>query len=1106
MPAAGGANTRAKQKKVKRPQAPHGPGGTLLRTPKKKRVRAPAGDVSTGGGYNLKPAKKIERKRVKTRKVRQTQVKDVKSDRDLGTAKLYKQLDEYKDLQEKVKGKRLQRAFREHDVKTIERVSDAHAAAAVARSPVLKVLDQTTRPLHAVAAAAREDVKDVKAGKFPVGQGSLKAAKRGIQNKDKSTFSDVAKDLGVKNKYVAGAVGLVGDIALDPLTYATGGTSSAAKQAARSASRKAQREAVKSGATKASGKAAQTQALKRGLSPTEAKRVRKTAEKKTALRAGRKAGEKAAVGKQTNNGLSVRFAGHQIPGITRSTAAVKRAPRKVASKTKLDQTRVGAKVDRAQQSVRDAVRSTAAEVNPNIVPVGVERETYQSMRRAARTARAKTQRGDVYAALGAHSFRDRVGEDNYQRVLYAIEEGTVNGLPKPLRGEANRWIQRNKKRLKTEKRAGLKVGDVTDADKGVVDYVPQLRVDLDKTSKQQAGKGPGKVAPAFAKGRQAGTLREKNLKNPGRYSEDMGVIEATRASQSSRSLAKAEMNRSLAGVGRKLDKNYSARDQVSDGEAIYRVDGADLVRVPEKELRQSKTPKGQLVILNEKALERTAGTVSTAGSRSTPGVFFDKVQGVWKLGATVVNPGYYVRNIAGEAQNAYLAERPDKLIRNAVTSGKALKEVRKREEAARGGVKYEGGRHAELIDQAEKAGAIRAGQYAREIGQFLTGESKKHAGRKKGAGKLRGVGRVRDNVEDVFRLASFKGGLDRGLTPEHAAQRAARNHFDYADLSESERKVLRRVMPFYTFSARNIPLQIKSLVTRPGKFANYQKVREEFGKAFGFDESWESKLTEWEQRSAPIPVKWKGKEFTISLGPSGLPLTDLNEMPVSLRPDKAVDEWLSRAGSMVTPFIKTPVELWANFSFFFRDQLERDTSPLVPAPSWVGQMPAGFQKLTGYTEEYEDPRTHKKVPGWRAKADYIVNQVPGPAAFANRLSKESDRSGQSTAMKTLGYFGPRIREIPQVDAELNKLYDQRSRVQKQGAAMRQQGISAKNPTPAYRKFLKRQKDLTSKIDKLKADRGDAVDTPKIKKTPSSGGFFPESSGGGSSSPREGFFK
>jgi hypothetical protein len=38
---------------------------------------------------------------------------------------------------------------------------------------------------------------------------------------------------------------------------------------------------------------------------------------------------------------------------------------------------------------------------------------------------------------------------------------------------------------------------------------------------------------------------------------------------------------------------------------------------------------------------------------------------------------------------------------------------------------------------------------------------------------------------------------------------------------------MRRLMPFYTFTSRNLPLQAKGIAKHPGKYAAVQKAREE---------------------------------------------------------------------------------------------------------------------------------------------------------------------------------------------------------------------------------------------------------------------------------------
>ena len=447
--------------------------------------------------------------------------------------------------------------------------------------------------------------------------------------------------------------------------------------------------------------------------------------------------------------------------------------------------------------------------------------------------------------------------------------------------------------------------------------------------------------------------------------------------------------------------------------------------------------------------------------RTTIGAAVDNLQGKWKWLATQPNPGFHLRNFAGDLQNAYLAENPARLARNLQQAGGALRVLGRQERALNTlgraidpggkGIALPGGErvsYSQLIAEAEHTGAIRSGFVSRELDDLMRSGK---APEPSTTGRLRqGASRWLQNREDVLRLSTYIGGRKRGLSPEQATARSSKYHFDYADLTDLERKVLRRVMPFYTFSARNIPLQFKALLTSPGKYAQYEKVRQELARAFGYADGWEENLPEREQRAVPMPVVIDGKKLTFSLGPSGLPLTDLNEFPTTGNPIKQADEWIQRAMSMVTPGIKTPIELWANTSFFFRDQIERDEGPLVPLSSLVAEtVPKRYRDDLGIVDDYVDKRTGQKGWGAPARLVYALGIIPGPAGFLNRLTTESSRSGQSPAAKTVGYFGLRGIPFDPVSTKIENLYEERARVQKKMRAMNQRDIYAANPTPAY---------------------------------------------------------
>jgi len=90
---------------------------------------------------------------------------------------------------------------------------------------------------------------------------------------------------------------------------------------------------------------------------------------------------------------------------------------------------------------------------------------------------------------------------------------------------------------------------------------------------------------------------------------------------------------------------------------------------------------------------------------------------------------------------------------------------------------------------------------------------------------LRPVQLVRDlnqNMEEYHRGAAISAGLRKYGTTEAGKQNAVGlmrlAHFDYSNLTEAERSLGRFVLPFYTWTRYNIPLQFRMLVNQPGTF------------------------------------------------------------------------------------------------------------------------------------------------------------------------------------------------------------------------------------------------------------------------------------------------
>ena len=80
-------------------------------------------------------------------------------------------------------------------------------------------------------------------------------------------------------------------------------------------------------------------------------------------------------------------------------------------------------------------------------------------------------------------------------------------------------------------------------------------------------------------------------------------------------------------------------------------------------------------------------------------------------------------------------------------------------------------------------------------------------------------------VEDNARIAHFLHVYGAHGDAKIAADSVKRFLFDYADLTEFERRVMRRVVPFYTFMRKNTPLMLRELAADPGKLARVERAR-----------------------------------------------------------------------------------------------------------------------------------------------------------------------------------------------------------------------------------------------------------------------------------------
>ena len=76
------------------------------------------------------------------------------------------------------------------------------------------------------------------------------------------------------------------------------------------------------------------------------------------------------------------------------------------------------------------------------------------------------------------------------------------------------------------------------------------------------------------------------------------------------------------------------------------------------------------------------------------------------------------------------------------------------------------------------------------------------------------------HVENSARTAQYLGLIRSGWHPDEAANVVRKFQFDYGDLSQFEKQVMKRAFPFYTFTRKNLPLQLSLLRENPRLMKN----------------------------------------------------------------------------------------------------------------------------------------------------------------------------------------------------------------------------------------------------------------------------------------------
>ena len=165
--------------------------------------------------------------------------------------------------------------------------------------------------------------------------------------------------------------------------------------------------------------------------------------------------------------------------------------------------------------------------------------------------------------------------------------------------------------------------------------------------------------------------------------------------------------------------------------------------------------------------------------------------------------------------------------------------------------------------------------------------------------------------------------LLKGNSADEAFDNVMKFHFDYDDLSDFERNVVKKVVPFYTWTRKNLPLMFEMAARRPAVFNKYNSFKKEM--EYGQDRP--KVVPEWMERQGAIQTPWKYDGENMFILPDMPFKAPMELLEPSLRfttEDSAIDRIqtaMATFGTQITPLIKAPYEwkakqnLWKGYNF-----------------------------------------------------------------------------------------------------------------------------------------------------------------------------------------------
>ena len=318
--------------------------------------------------------------------------------------------------------------------------------------------------------------------------------------------------------------------------------------------------------------------------------------------------------------------------------------------------------------------------------------------------------------------------------------------------------------------------------------------------------------------------------------------------------------------------------------------------------------------------------------------FLEKVTSVtniWKALTTTIRPVHHLNNLVGNIFNNTLA---------GVEASSYKRAMETLNRVSRGKPKQE---DLDLMELAMKNGIFGQGhsdEYRRIFGEQQAKGIRKvenFAQNNKVTSFMRKW--LGDTTDNWSRLAHFESVLGKTGSDKLAAESTRKYLFNYGESTGAD-QAIRLLIPFWTWTKNNIPLQLEQLMKQPRYYQTYLRLQDASYESQGLDRHNQRDFV----RDAYFATPWG-----TARNPRA-PITDLNNL-------SSPQEILKFLVNSSSPLVKTPFEQVAGKSFFTGAPIDN-------------QWEYGLQQLPIFNDIYKMATGQSSVVDWLTGKELDVNK------------------------------------------------------------------------------------------------------------------------------------